>query len=136
MLEKTSTELISSQKQEIIKNQIDNKCKRKYSAEEKSSIYYTKEKLKKSKIEMPIEEYKSQVFQIEKELFENLNLEWGIDIISEDMPLIDNKNNNYYCHIIRTAKPDPNKSNFFFNTWIYLIRFAFYFFNTLFNKTI
>ena len=80
MLEKTSTELISSQKQEIIKNQIDNKCKRKYSAEEKSSIYYTKEKLKKSKIEMPIEEYKSQVFQIEKELFENLNLEWGVDI--------------------------------------------------------
>ena len=29
---------------------------------------------------MPIEEYKSQVFQIEKELFENLNLKWGIKI--------------------------------------------------------
>ena len=113
MLEKTSMELLGSQKQELIKNQLHDNYKRKYSAEEKSSIYYTKEKLKNSKIKIPIEEYKSQVFQIEKELFENLNLEWGIDIISEDMPLIDNKNNNYYCHIIRTAKPDPNKSNFF-----------------------
>ena len=123
MLEKTSMEFLGSQKQELIKNQLHDNYKRKYSAEEKSSIYYTKEKLKNSKIKIPIEEYKSQVFQIEKELFENLNLEWGIDIISEDMPLIDNKNNNYYCHIIRTANPDPNKSNFFFNTWIYLIRF-------------
>ena len=80
MLEKTSMEFLGSQKQELIKNQLHDNYKRKYSAEEKSSIYYTKEKLKKSKIEMPIEEYKSQVFQIEKELFENLNLEWGVDI--------------------------------------------------------
>ena len=82
---------------------------------------------------MPIEEYKSQVFQIEKELFENLNLKWGINIISEDMPLIDNKNNNYYCHIIRTANPDPNKSNFFLIHG-YISSGLFYFFNTLFNK--
>ena len=50
MLEKTSMELLGTQKQEIIKNQIDNKYKRKYSAEEKSSIYYTKEKLKIQKL--------------------------------------------------------------------------------------
>ena len=104
--------LIESQKQQIIKNQIN--MKRSLSSlEEKNSIYYIKQELKKEKVVEPIDKYKSQIIPLEKELFENLNLEWGVDIISEDMPLIDKKHNNYYCHIIRTANPDPNKKNFF-----------------------
>ena len=115
MFEKTSTNILETSKQKIIKNQLNTKAKykRNSSYEEESSIYYMKQKLKKSKVEIPLEIYKSQVFQIEQELFSNLNLEWGVDIISEDMPLIDNNNNDYYCHLIRTAKPDPNKNNFF-----------------------
>ena len=50
MLEKTSMEFLGSQKQELIKNQLHDNYKRKYSAEEKSSIYYTKEKLKIQKL--------------------------------------------------------------------------------------
>ena len=40
-----------------------------------------------------------------------MNLVWGEDIISENIPLIEDK--NYYCHLVRTAKPDYDKDNFF-----------------------
>ena len=86
-----------------INNQID----------DKSSTDYIKEQIKNDKIKEPLEQYKSQVFHLEKELFKSLNLEWGQDIISEDVPLIDENHNNYYMHFFRTAKPSPNRENFF-----------------------
>ena len=82
--------------------------------DEKSSTFYIKEKIKNDKIREPLEEYKSQVYPLEKELFKCINLKWGEDIISEDMPLIeDNNHYNYYLHLFRTANPDSNKENFF-----------------------
>ena len=77
----------------------------------KNSIEEIKEQLKRTKTLEPLGEYESQVIPLEKELFENLNLEWDVDIISENIPLTDDK--KYYCHLIRTANPDINKDNFF-----------------------
>ena len=77
--------------------------------DDKSSTYYIKEGLKYDKIEDPLFELKSQVFPLEKELFECFNLQWGVDIISEDIPLIDENHKNYYLHLFRTANPDPKK---------------------------
>ena len=99
-----SSFMVNKTEQEIILNQLQDSKK-------KNSIEIIKEELKKTKIEEPLEKYKSQVVPLEIELFKNLNLEWGVDIISEDIPLIDDK--KYYCHLIRTANPDPNKDNFF-----------------------
>ena len=79
-------------------------------SKKKNSIEEIKNEFGKAKIKEPLEKYKSQVIPLEKELFKNLNLEWGIDIISEDIPLTNNK--KYYCHLIRTANPDKNKNNF------------------------
>ena len=60
-----------------------------------------------------MEQYKSKVGPLEKELFECLNLKLGEDIISEDMPLFDDNNNNYYIHLFRSANLSPEKENFF-----------------------
>ena len=100
----------------IINNQLSSSFKNTKipQIDDKSSIYYIKEEIKHDKILEPLEEYKSQVIPLEKELFQCLNLKWGEDIITEDMPLIDNGINNYYIHFFRTAKPNPNKENFFF----------------------
>ena len=88
----------------IITNQLQKKGKR-------NSIQIIKTEIKNNYIQEPLEKYESQVFPLEKELFENLNLVWGEDIISENIPLIEDK--NYYCHLVRTAKPDYDKDNFF-----------------------
>ena len=76
------------------------------------SLHIIKEKFKTHIIKEPLLEYKSQVIPLEMELFKSLNLEWGVDIISEDIPLIDEEHKNYYMHMIRTAIPSPNKENF------------------------
>ena len=55
---------------------------------------------------------RQEVFNLEKDLYECLNLQWGEDIITEDIPIIDGIHENYYMHLLRTAKPDPNKENF------------------------
>ena len=88
----------------IITNQLQKKGKR-------NSIQIIKTEIKNNYIQEPLEKYESQVFPLEKELFENLNLVWGEDIISENIPLIEDK--NYYCHLVRIAKPDTEKDNFF-----------------------
>ena len=54
--------------------------------DDKSSTFYIKEKLKYDAINDPLSELKSQVFPLEKELFSCFNLQWGVDIISEDIP--------------------------------------------------
>ena len=59
-----------------------------------------------------LDEQRKEVFKLEKELYECLNLKWNEDIITEDVPLIDGSKENYYMHLLRTAHPDPNKENF------------------------
>ena len=112
MKENSTFSLMENQQQDIIKNQVTKI--RKISMEEKSSIAKTTIKLKNTIVDEPLSKYKSKILPLEKELFANLNLEWGVDIISEDIPLIDINNNEYYCHLIRTANPDPDKDNFLF----------------------
>ena len=63
-------------------------------------------------IEVPLSEQRKKVFELEKQLFESINLKWDEDIITEDVPIIDNDHNDYYMHLVRTAHPDPNKENF------------------------
>ena len=111
MKENSSTfNFLEDQMKDVIKNQVT--IRRKNSLEEKSSIFKTKMQLKNTIVDVPLKDYKSNILSLEKELFSNLNLEWGVDIISEDIPLIDINTNKYYCHLIRTANPDPNKDNF------------------------
>ena len=63
-------------------------------------------------IEVPLSEQRKKVFELEKQLFESINLKWNENIISEDIPIIDDDHNDYYMHLVRTAHPDPNKENF------------------------
>ena len=74
-----------------------------------NSIHEIKELYKNHKIIEPLPQYKNEVMPLEIGLFKYLNLEWGVDVIYEDIPIIDN---NYYIHTLRTANPDPNKKNF------------------------
>jgi len=61
-----------------------------------------------------LKEQREEVFKLERELYECLNLKWGEDIITEDVPLIEGETSHYYMHLLRTAKPSPNKENFLF----------------------
>ena len=81
-------------------------------SEDINSTFFLKEECKKDKIIDPLPEFKNKVEPLEKELFKCINLEWGIDVIYEDVPIIDENYNNYYIHLLRTANPDPNKENF------------------------
>ena len=78
----------------------------------KSQTIYIKESLKNDVVLEALNEQRQEVFEIEKELYSCLNLQWNIDIVTEDIPIVDNVNGNYYMHLLRTAKPDPNKENF------------------------
>jgi pimeloyl-ACP methyl ester carboxylesterase len=98
----------------LIKNQITHSIFKREALDDSSSTFYIEERLKNDKIKEPLQKYKSQIIPLENELFKCLNLIPGEDIISEDMPLIGDDHNNYYLHLFRTAKPDPNKENFFF----------------------
>ena len=80
--------------------------------EELNSTFNIKQNHKNDIIIEPLPEYKNKIISLEKELFQNINLEWGVDIISEDVPLIDKNDNRYYIHMLRTPYPDPNKDNF------------------------
>ena len=74
------------------------------------TIFY-KERMKNDQVLGPQEDLREQVFTMEKELFASMNLEWGVDIITEDVPILQDEE-YYYIHLVRTAKPDPNKENF------------------------
>ena len=82
------------------------------SISEEYLIQLIKEDLKKDQLIEPLEEVKSQVYPLEKELFESINLKLGVDIISEDINLLDDDEKNYYIHLFRSPNPDPNKENF------------------------
>ena len=80
--------------------------------DETCSVNNIKELCKNQRIIDPLPEIKNQVMPLEKELIKCLNLEWGVDVIYEDVPLIDENYNNYYIHMLRTANLDPHKENF------------------------
>ena len=78
----------------------------------KSQTIYIKDTIKDDLILEALEAQRHEVFLLEKELFSCLNLKWAEDIITEDVPIMDDINGNYYIHLVRTAKLDPNKENF------------------------
>ena len=78
----------------------------------RSHTLFIKKALENDKVLEALDEQRKEVFNLEKDLYECLNLKWNEDIITEDIPLIDGINNNYYMHLLRTAHPDPNKENF------------------------
>ena len=97
----------------ILKNQISKTTNfTMTSINEEFLIEQIKEDLKKDQLIEPLEKYKSQVYPLEKELFESINLKLGVDIISEDINLLDDDDKNYYIHLFRSPNPDPNKENF------------------------
>ena len=78
----------------------------------KSQTIYIKEFHANDLVIDPLTQQRQAVFHLEKDLYECLNLKWGEDIITEDIPIIDGVHESYYMHLLRTAKPDPNKENF------------------------
>ena len=78
----------------------------------KSQTIFIKQSHAGDKIISPVTEMRDGVFKLEKELYECLNLQWNVDIITEDVPIIDGVHEDYYMHLLRTAHPDPNKENF------------------------
>lgn len=98
----------------ILKNQISKETNfTTTSIDDECLIEYIKEELKKDQLIEPLEKCKSQVYPLEKELFDSINLKLGVDIISEDINLLDDDDKNYYIHLFRSPNPDPNKENFF-----------------------
>ena len=66
-------------------------------------------------IKNPAKQIKDKIIPLEKELFSLMNLEYGKDLIYEDLLIandIDKNNNDYYIHLLRSGKLDPNKENF------------------------
>ena len=78
----------------------------------KSQTIFLKRYYVSDEIIVPLNDQRKKVFELEKQLFESINLKWDEDIITEDIPIIDNVHDDYYMHLIRTAKPDPSKENF------------------------
>ena len=64
------------------------------------------------KILAPLIDQRKVVFGLEQSLYECINLRWNVDIVTEDIPIIDDIHEDYYMHLLRTAEPDPNKENF------------------------
>ena len=103
----------SQESQSILINQIPNTTTTLINPKfAKSQTIIMQKYHKKDKIILPLDEQRDRVFEIEKRLFESINLQWDVDIITEDIPVIENGNNDYYMHLVRTAHPDPNKENF------------------------
>ena len=96
----------------VLRNQTSNILGLNNSMLKRSQTVIYKESLIQDNVVLPLFQQREIVFKLEKELFECLNLEWGVDIITEDVPIIDNIHKDYYMHLLRTANPDPNKENF------------------------
>ena len=78
----------------------------------KSNTIFLRQSHVMDQVIAPLNEHRKKVFDLEKQLYESLNLQWDIDIVTEDIPIIDNVHDDYYMHLLRTAHPDPNKENF------------------------
>ena len=95
--------------QTILNNQSFNKLN---STLTKSQSIIIEETISRDKIISPLNAQRQNVFELEKDLYECLNLRWDIDIITEDIPIILETKEEYYMHLLRTANPCPNKENF------------------------
>ena len=62
-------------------------------------------------VKIPGYNIRKQIEDLEKSLFDLMNIEYGEEIMYEDFVLVNN-NDNYYVHLLRTANLDPNKDNF------------------------
>jgi len=98
--------------QYILNNQINTTITPMNPIYKKSQTIFLKNHYASNEIMIPLDEQRKKVFDLEKQLYESINLQWGEDIISEDVPIIDNVHDDYYMHLVRTAHPDPNKDNF------------------------
>ena len=76
-----------------------------------SSIIKHEQRVSNYKIKMPLDNLKEKIKLLEKKLFALMNIEYGKEIIYEDFALVSN-NKDYYVHLLRTAKLNPNKENF------------------------
>ena len=105
--------LSTLEKQLILNNQLTNTTATSLNPRyKKSQTIFLKRYHVSDEIKVPLNEQRLKVFELEKNLFESINLKWDEDIITEDIPIIDNVHDDYYMHLTRTAKPDPNKENF------------------------
>ena len=76
-----------------------------------SSLIKHEKKVSNCVLKNPREFLKEKINSLEKKLFELMNSEYGKEIIYEDFVLVSN-NKDYYVHLLRTAKLNPNKENF------------------------
>ena len=76
-----------------------------------NSIIKHEQRVSNYKIRTPLENLKEKINLLEKQLFSLMNIEYGEEIIYEDFALVSN-NKDYYIHLLRTAKLNPNKENF------------------------
>ena len=95
----------------------------------KSTIFGHEEKIGQYGILEPRLEIKARILPLEMELFTLMNLEYGTDVITEDILLVndfDESNDNYYVHLVRNGIFNPNKENFlllhgFLSSWTHFV---------------
>ena len=76
-----------------------------------NSVRLHEQRVNNYKIKTPLDVLKEKIHILEKKLFSLMNIEYGKEIIYDDFPIISD-NQDYYVHLLRTAKLNPNKENF------------------------
>ena len=76
-----------------------------------NSVRLHEEKVIVDKIKTPLDILKEKISRLEKQLFTLMNIKYGEEIIYDDFPIISD-NQDYYVHLLRTAKLDYKKENF------------------------
>ncbi len=76
-----------------------------------NSVRQHEERVSVYKIKTPLDILKGKISRLEKQLFSLMNIKYGEEIIYDDFPIISD-NQDYYVHLLRTAKLDYKKENF------------------------
>ena len=76
-----------------------------------NSVRLHEERVSAYKIKTPLDILKEKISNLEKQLFSLMNIKYGEEIIYDDFPIISD-NQDYYVHLLRTAKLDYKKENF------------------------
>ena len=124
--------MIKSDSQANMNNSIDNTIASNVkipNIRQKTSLFMHEQNIEGYNILEPRAKLKAEILPLEMELFELMNLEYGKDVVTEDVLLVndlDNTNNNYYVHLVRNGIFDPNKENFlllhgFLSSWTHYI---------------
>ena len=80
-----------------------------------NSIKSHEEHILKYRVKKPKENIRAKIHPLEQELFSLLNMEWEKDLTYEDLLLVDDieqNNESYYVHLLRSGTLDPKKENF------------------------